>query len=328
MTGPGPLLLQPLFLTKIWAAPRLAEPWGSLWGAPASTGEVWLASDRHHVTPVAEGELAGMGLDEVAARWPGWIMGEASPAGFPLLLKILSVGDWLSVQVHPDDQAAKRLENEPWGKSEAWHVLAAAPGAEIVMGLKPGVDKPALERALAENRLPETLAKASARTGDTFHLQAGTVHATGPGLTIFEIQQASDVTYRFYDWDRPGDDGKLRPLHQAKALEVMAVSGPGRPRPPEVLAETPNRVEVLVLDAHFELRKCTIRLAQLLERQSPPRARLIFVLAGRGRLTSPGREFAPRDLETGQTWLVPAGLQAVEVFPAEPELTLLECLGR
>ncbi len=326
MNGPGPLPLKPLFLEKIWAAPRLAEPWGSLWPAPAGVGEVWLASARHHITRVAEGDFMGLGLDEVVERWPGWVLGEAAGSGFPILLKILSVGDWLSVQVHPDDEDAARLEGEPWGKNEAWLVLEALPGAEIVMGLKPGADRPAVERALAENRLAEVLGRVPARPGDVFHLGAGTVHATGPGLTIFEIQQASDVTYRFYDWDRPGQDGLPRPLHQKKALEVMDLGGPGRPSSPEILACQPNRMELLVRDPHFALIRASVKRPHALQ-WGGRRPRVVFVVEGRGRLASGAREFAPLDIAAGQTWLVPAGLAGVEVFPTQPGLSLLECVG-
>jgi mannose-6-phosphate isomerase len=327
MNGPGPLPLAPLFLTKVWAAPGLPRPWDSLWPAPAKTGEVWLASGRPPVTAVAGGVLQGMGLDQVVQRWPRWILGHERGGEFPLLIKILSVGDWLSVQVHPDDEAARRLEGEPWGKSEAWLVLAAREDAQIVMGLQPGVERAGLEAALAGGKLSQALAKVPARAGDVFHLEAGTVHATGPGLTIFEIQQASDVTYRFYDWDRLGDDGRPRELHQAKALEVMQAGGPGRALPSRLLSDAPNRVELLVEDAHFSLLKCTIQRAHRLDRGQEPRPRVVFVLEGRGRLASAGREFAPLELAPGQTWLVPALLRDVEIFPAGEGITVLECLG-
>ncbi len=330
----GPFRLEPVFLSKIWAAPEIAGPLGPLLGAPPRTGEVWLASDRHQVTKVAQGEPAGLGLDQVVRRWPRELLGQGGDGGgdggggqedgqgFPLLIKILSVGDWLSVQVHPDDQAARRLENEPWGKSEAWLVLAAEPGAEIVMGLKPGADRAAVEAALAAGRLGEVLAKVPAREGEVFHLPAGTVHATGPGLTIFEIQQASDVTYRFYDWDRLGEDGKPRELHQEKALEVMQVSGPGAATPPRELAAGDNRCQLLVEDPHFALIK-----AELGRPYRPwfaaPALRLIFALAGQGALAWPGGQAA---LRAGQCWCLPHSLEEVEIQP-EVGLTILESVA-
>lgn len=325
MRLPGPLRLSPLCLAKVWAAPELPAPWCELVACPPRTGEVWLLSDRHHVTPVADGPLAGQGLDQVLAQWPEWLLGPGRPSGLPILAKLLNVGDWLSVQVHPDDAAARRLENEPWGKSECWQVLAAQPGAEIVLGLKPGCDRSSLEVALAAGEIASVLARVPARGGDTFHLPAGVVHATGPGLFIFELQQMSDVTYRFYDWDRPGDDGRPRPLHQEKALAALTPSGPGAPLAPRALPHPTARVERLVEDPHFVLTRVATRAAY--RPPADPRGlRHWFVLAGRGRLLAPGQE--PQALGPAQSWLLPAGLDWAELAP-EPgqELVILESLA-
>jgi len=301
----GFLRLEPVFLPKVWATEALSPELTRVLQPPAGTGEVWLASDRHHPTSVANGELAGVGLDELVRRWPRWIVGSDAPAGFPLLFKILSVGQWLSVQVHPDDEAAARLEGEPWGKSEAWHILAADPGAQIIHGLAPGVDRDELARALADGRIGDTLARVPVATGDTFHLTAGTVHAPGPGLTILEIQQSSDLTYRFYDWDRPGLDGTMRELHVDKAMEVMRASGPGTPTQFAPLAGAAPGTRVLVQDPHFYLLDCEITGAY-----SPSTTgsgpRLLFVQKGEGRLETSGS--AQHTVESGQTWLIPAGL--------------------
>lgn len=309
MKEPGPFRLAPVYLPKVWAAPQVAGPVGEVLAAPPGTGEVWLASDRHHVTPVVGGELDGMGLDAVVARWRGWLWGgEDGP--FPLLLKVLSVGQWLSVQVHPDDEAARRLEGEPWGKSEAWHVLAAEPEAEIILGLRPGVDRAAVEEAVRRGRLVELLARVPARAGDTFHLPAGTIHATGPGLTIFEIQQASDITYRFYDWDRLGADGRPRPLHIDQALAVMKPAGPGGPVPPQVEKRGQVTLVTLVDDPHFRLRR--LELSGELE-LAGGRLRVFFLLSGRARLEAAG--YPACGMAPGQCWLVPAGLEGVRLAP-------------
>ena len=183
MNGPGPLRMEPVYLPKIWAAKQMAEPWAEVLKAPEGTGEVWLASDRLHVNLVAEGELAGIGLDEVVSAHPEWMLGRQA-SFFPLLLKVLSVGSWLSVQVHPDDEAAKRLENEPWGKSEAWHMLQADPGAEIVMGLQRDVGKAEMEKALEKGSPADLLARVKVHPGDTYDLAAGTIHAAGPGYAF------------------------------------------------------------------------------------------------------------------------------------------------
>jgi len=321
---PGPLLLEPVLLPKVWAADRLPRPWRDDFDAPPGIGEIWLASARGHVTKVARGEHAGMGLDQVIARWPEWVLGQADGGELPILVKLLSVGQWLSVQVHPDDQAARRLENEPWGKSEAWHVLAAEAGAEIIHGLAVGVDAAAVAKAVAGGRLPEVLARVPAKAGDTFHLPAGTVHATGPGLLILEIQQASDVTYRFYDWDRLGDDGRPRTLHQERALEVMRPSGPGRPAPRRALPAEGAERELLVSDEHFALARCRVRRAWLVERR-PAVVRVLYVAQGRGRLSVPGGPWEEQELSPGQSWLIPAGLGRCQVSGGPEGLTLFEC---
>jgi mannose-6-phosphate isomerase len=320
MSGPGAFRLQPVSLPKVWAAPRLEHPLGELVGAPAGTGEVWLASDRHQVTPVAEGRPAGLGLDQVVSRWPGELLGPGREGPFPLLLKLLSVGDWLSVQVHPDDEAARRLEGEPWGKSEAWLVLAARPGAEIVMGLKPGVDRGRVAGALEEGRITDLLARVPAGEGQAFHLPAGTLHATGPGLTIFEVQQASDVTYRFYDWDRPGDDGRPRQLHQDKALEALKPTGPGAASPRRELAPG---VELVVEDPRFALLRAR-PAGPYRPFHAGRRLRAVVVEAGGGRLET---EAGGYRLAAGQCWVLPWSLQQAAFHPGDQGLALLEAVA-
>jgi mannose-6-phosphate isomerase len=140
----------------------------------------------------------------------------------PLLVKILDANDWLSVQVHPDDAQARRLESDPRGKTEAWIVLAADPGARLVIGLRPGTTHEAAAEAIREGNLESLLVSAEVQAGDVLYIAANTIHALGPGLLIYEIQQSSDITYRMYDWNRLGLDGKPRPLHVDKALEVSS----------------------------------------------------------------------------------------------------------
>ena len=329
MTSPlGPLLLAPVFLPKIWAAPDLAGPLKGVFNSPPGIGEIWLASDRHQVTKLAQGELAGQGLDEVLSPHAGEILGPGQKPPFPLLLKILSVGRWLSVQVHPDDAAARRLEKEPWGKSEAWCILEAAPGAEIILGVRPGTSRADLEKALARGRLPEVLARVPVRAGDVFDLPAGTVHAIGPGLVILEVQQASDVTYRLYDWDRPGEDGKPRPLHQEKALEVMKLQGPGRPETPKTLwQDSSGRGSLLLSNPYFSLLKWEVK-KKCAWQGNESACRLLFVLAGRGLLHFAGGGREPVLLAPGQCWLLPANLSPAKAQPAGGELIFFECLAR
>lgn len=321
---PGPFELEPVFLPKVWAAPHLPPEMQEIFPAPAGCGELWLASDRLHITKVAGGPLAGLGLDEVTRRFSDHLLGPESDQGFPLLAKVLVVGDWLSVQVHPDDESARRLENQPWGKSEAWLVFDAGPDAQLVDGFMPGATAEAIERATRQGGLVELLAKVPAKKGDVFHLPAGVVHALGPGLCLFELQQASDVTYRFYDWDRPDESGNPRPLHQKRALEVVNLTGPGRPLPPQELAPAPNLCNLLVNDEHFALLKWDIKTTC-----SPQfggrRLRVFTVLAGQGSLLAAGHE--PTPLLPGQTWVCAHGLEALSLSPGQGGLTVLESVA-
>ena len=323
MSAPfGALPLSPVFLPKVWAAPRFPGPLQEVLAPPPDTGEVWLASDRLHVTQVAEGEQAGLGLDQLSARWPDYVLGPGQSGGFPLLLKLLNVGQWLSVQVHPNDAMAARLENEPWGKSEAWHILAAQPGAELVHGLNGAAGREEVAAALERGELPRLLARVPAQAGDTFAVPAGTLHSTGPGLLILEVQQASDVTYRFYDWDRPGPDGQPRLLHAAKALEALTPSGPGRPIPVRELSPAPWRRLLLVQQEALGLLKYEVRGQGPLEAGSSGPS-LLFVAQGSGKLSHPGGEHPLRHLQQGQCWLLPAGL-APALLTAETAMEIYQ----
>lgn len=316
---PGPLRLQPVFLEKIWAKESFPEWMEVLLGAGPGVGEVWLASDRHHPTPIAEGRFKGRGLDEIVDQWPRWICGENSTDGFPLLLKVLSVGQWLSVQVHPDDDAARKLENESRGKSEAWHVLAAEDGSQIVHGVSSGTNRDRVYDALERGTIANLLEYVPARTGETFHIPPGTIHSLGPGLTILEIQQSSDLTYRFFDWNRAGLDGRLRELHVEKAVKVMTVTGAGSAVKPEPERARGHSVERLIRDPGFELLRCSVSATCGQHDDGPW---LLFFHQGCGLIQARG--FTDRLAEPGQTWMVPAGVESWQVTPVGEELVFFE----
>ena len=253
-------------------------------------------------------------------RWPEWILGPGGGDRLPLLLKVLSVGQWLSVQVHPGDEAARRLENEPWGKSEAWLILDAAPGAEMILGLKPGVDRDAVAQALDQARLAQVLNRRPVKAGETYLIEPGTVHSPGPGITLFEVQQASDVTYRLYDWDRPGLDGQPRPLHIAQALEVLDPTAPAEPRAVRLDQEGPVRRETLAAGPRFDLRRVSLTAPY---RPQVAQAPILWLaLAGRGRLQH--GQGPAQEITASQCWLLPAGLGGLSLEPEQGPLVILE----
>ena len=196
----SPFKTRPSFAERVWGRKSLA-PWYAAADTDQPVGEAWLTGPDC----VAEtGEFAGKKLSE--------IIGD-----FPLLVKVLFPDDKLSVQVHPDDVEAQAL-GLPRGKTECWYVLAAEPGAKVACGLKSGVDKGEIESSVADGTLEEKLEFLPVSPGDMVYVDAGTVHAIGPGMTLLEVQQTCDVTYRIFDY------GRKRDLHLAEALAVIKLT--------------------------------------------------------------------------------------------------------
>ncbi len=227
------LPLLPEYRARVWGGSRLqaAEP---------PIGEAWICYEG---SVVAAGAQAGATLGELAARCGPALTGSRAPNGgrrLPILLKLLDTADWLSVQVHPNDAQARRLEGpDATGKTEAWHVLDAEPGARLVAGLRSGTGKAALRRALERGGLLSLLCEREIAPGDTLLIPAGTVHTPGPGLLLYEVQQMSDITYRLWDWDRPAS--AERPLHLDQAFAVLDPEArpPFRPATPPAEGYTP-----------------------------------------------------------------------------------------
>ncbi len=187
-------------------------------------GEAWLV---HEHNLVRGGNYDGASLAELAELFGEALLGKAALARtgtrFPLLVKILDCADWLSIQVHPDDAQARELVGPlEFGKTEAWHVLHCDDGAELIAGVQPGISKQQLVQAIRHGGVREISHFQNVVAGDTVMMHAGTMHALGPGMLIYEVQQTSDTTYRVYDWDRPASAG--RALHIEQSVTVTNVS--------------------------------------------------------------------------------------------------------
>ncbi|HKP73806.1 MAG TPA: type I phosphomannose isomerase catalytic subunit, partial [Pyrinomonadaceae bacterium] len=205
--------LVPQYRERVWGGQKLkaCEP---------PVGEAWVAFDESRVR---EGTHEGRTVAELAAEYGAQLLGAEVAAEhgtrFPLLVKLLDCADWLSVQVHPDDEQAARLVGAgECGKTEAWHFLEVEPGAEIIAGVREGTTAGALERAIREGRVFDVAERRGVRAGETVLIPAGTLHSLGPGLLLYELQQSSDTTFRVYDWDRPASDG--RKLHVEESVAV------------------------------------------------------------------------------------------------------------
>ncbi|MBL8693852.1 MAG: class I mannose-6-phosphate isomerase [Planctomycetes bacterium] len=233
-----PLLFERRLLEKVWGAQRLRGILGFELPNGKPIGESWELSDHPSgESRIRNGRFAGQTLREVMQQFGSEILGDAAPAAggrFPLLVKFVDTSDRLSVQVHPDDAAAARLGERDGGKNEAWLVVHAEPDARLWVGPAEGKTLADLEAAANAAQVVACLREIRPRAGDVVPIPAGTVHAIGAGLTICEIQQTSDVTYRVYDWDRPASPA--RPLHRAQSFAVARFDRPASVVRPEVVA--------------------------------------------------------------------------------------------
>lgn len=215
-----PLHLTPVMHTRVWGGRRLHDDLHKPLPTAAPYGESW---EVHDTASVANCHLSGSTLSELLQTYGADLVGTACATahGVPLLVKFLDAAEWLSVQVHPNDQQAAALDHEPRGKTESWYVVAADPGAQMIFGVQPGLPADEIADAIARGQLESLLIYQSVQAGDVLHVTPGTIHALGPGILIYEIQQSSDLTYRLHDWGRLGLDGQPRALHIEKGLAVV-----------------------------------------------------------------------------------------------------------
>ena len=237
-----PLLFTPIYRRYIWGGRRFATALGRNLPPGDDYAESWELVDRpdraDEESTVAHGPLAGSTLGALVRERGDELLGKHAPQrSFPLLFKFLDACRDLSVQVHPDDTRAAKLLPSDLGKTEAWYVVDCVPGSRIYAGLQVGVDQRRLAEAIRAGRCEEVLHSFAARPGDCIFIPAGTVHAIGAGLIVAEIQQSSDVTYRLYDWNRTGPDGKSRPLHIDAGVEAVTHLGPVDPLQPVPMAD-------------------------------------------------------------------------------------------
>ena len=213
MPNLSPFLLKPEFHERPWGADDLAPIYTKPEGMQL-VGEAWLTGERCCI--VGGGELDGKSLQDATRKFGVALVGEAAPQKdrFPLLVKFLFPRQKLSVQVHPDDEGAHRI-GQSCGKTECWYVLAAEPGAQVGLGLKPGTTREAMRQAIAENRAEHLMNWIDIHPGELIYVDAGTVHAIGPGSVLVEAQQNSDTTFRLYDYGRP------REIHVEQGLAAM-----------------------------------------------------------------------------------------------------------
>jgi len=295
------------------------RPWGALDLSPIypnhrfeeKTGEAWLTGD-HCV--VANGPLKGKSLAELSAHYGPDLVGSAAqdPSRFPLLVKFLFPHEKLSVQVHPDDEAARRA-GLPCGKTECWYVAHAKPGSQVAIGLKPGVSKAQFEQSIHDKRAEDLLNWINVFPGEMIYVAGGTVHTLGPGSVMLETQQQSDTTYRLYDYGRP------RELHLQEGLSVLkekVASGKVIRPAPSAVPGTKNRRSPLVTSPYFVVEMFELKEPndfRTVDESNKSSVQILAVVEGCGVVEAPGIE--PLTVAKGDGVIIPASLGEFRVRP-------------
>jgi mannose-6-phosphate isomerase len=317
----SPFRIEPLFDKRVWGF-RDLRPWYDHVVAEGQDpiGEVWLTGDKCRV---ATGPHTGKLLEALFQEQPEALLGaDAESAGSPLLIKVLFAREKLSVQVHPDDAMAQKY-GEPRGKTECWYVLNADKGAELALGLKPGVTMDAVRSGIQNGTLEESLNLVPIVNDDMVFVDAGTVHAIWPGSVLLETQQYSDTTYRMYDYGRP------RELHIEKSIEATRVKTRAGKIPPQVLADR----TVLIAVEYFRVERLAVsssRTSATLHASDEPAHGLSYLFAANGSARVSGEGFEAFEIPTRGIAAIPAaspefvvedlgGLDLIRVAPSWPK---------
>lgn len=318
-----PLVFTPLFKERIWGGRELETLYGKNIPAGKTIGEAWEISDRPgDASVIANGPLAGNSLRWLMENHASEMLGEAKPAAagrFPLLCKILDAREKLSLQVHPPASKAAELQGEP--KTEMWFIADATPEASLYVGLKNGVSRAEFEKKIADGSVADCFHRIPVKAGDTMFLPSGRVHAIGEGLVIFEIQQNSDTTYRVFDWNRVGLDGKPRELHIPESMASIDFNDFEPKLVPAYYREAPNfKFRQLVEDPLFNVQEMVFDHAGTMK-PAGSFLRIIAVIKGAATIVD-GNSGISVELRPGQFGLIPASLSGVEIT-AQPQTTFL-----
>ena len=309
-----PFLLKPAGKDYLWGGTRLKEQFGKSFDI-TPLAETWECSVHPDGLSVVDGgDFTGQTLDKVLTKYPEFLGQRWQAVGeLPILVKFIDAKQDLSVQVHPDDEYAMKFENGQLGKTEMWYVVEAEPEAKLIYGLQCDATADELRDSIEQGRVSKYLQSVPVKRNDLFFIPAGTIHAIGAGCLIVEVQESSNLTYRLYDYDRVGKDGKKRPLHVDKALAVANLKSSAEPRQPmRVLRYYRGYAkELLCRCKYFETYRWLVNaIDQVAAFDHEDSFNIGVVIAGSGKLYC-GDEVL--ELCKGDTFFVPAGSESVEL---------------
>ncbi|MCH8147362.1 MAG: class I mannose-6-phosphate isomerase [Planctomycetes bacterium] len=320
-----PLIFEPIIKPKIWGGRRLETALGKPLPPDGSFGESWEVADlEDDQSRVAQGPAQGKTLSELVTSWGEDLIGRAPlfDGRFPLLIKFLDARDTLSVQVHPDEAMAARLGGRVHVKHEAWYVIDADDKGFIYRGVREGVNRSTLEKAIAAQDVESVLNRIPVRKGHCFYLPSGTIHALGAGVTVAEVQTPSDITYRVYDWNRiDPSTAEPRELHLEQALSCISFdTAPFDGEQPRHVASVWTAVTSLVRCDSFVIER--VRMVGGVDQGVLTEEFAIWiVLDGRGSVVCAGRD-EPVKFQRGDTLLIPAALKEGRVQTFEDSMWL------
>jgi mannose-6-phosphate isomerase len=303
----APIIFEPIYMDRVWGGRHLETRYGKRIPAHGRIGEAWEIVDRVEAQSVVHNEqLRGKTLHELWTDYHADIFGETNgSARFPLLFKLLDARERLSIQVHPPAHVAPTLNGEP--KTEMWYIMDNDGDGDVFAGLRSGVTRDAFEQSLRNGSVEETVHRVPVGAGDCIFIPSGRIHAIGAGNLIVEVQQNSDTTYRVFDWNRPGPDGRMRELHVEESMKSIDFTDF---EPALQVAQG----ETLVDCPYFHIEKWD--LAQ--PREAAPSGEFAIFTLLTGTATSANLDFQP-----GEFFLIPASLEDRIIRPKSPGTTLL-----
>ncbi len=309
-----PLKFSPIYKYRIWGGNKLKLILNKD-DAPETTGESWeISGVQDNLSIVSNGPLAGNTIQELAEIYMGEFLGdhvyEKFGEEFPLLIKLIDANDVLSIQVHPDDELAKD-RHQAYGKTEMWYIIEAEEGSGLYTGFNRKLESESYLKHINNSTIKEVLNLETVKAGDVFFIPAGRVHATGAGILFAEIQQTSDITYRIYDWDRIDKDGKARELHTDLAIDAIDFQ----------IHENYKTAYEGIVNSTNQILTCDfftvniIPLNKVLEKDYYDIDSFIIYMCMKGSFTIHSADNIPCQVKTGETVLIPAGLNNIRLEP-------------